>query len=51
MVARIKVERKQTNFTIVPNEILQSKDLSLQAKGLIAQCLSFLIIGIILLMD
>lgn len=41
MVARIKVEKKQTNFTIVPNEILQSKDLSLQAKGLIAQCLSF----------
>lgn len=34
MVARIKVEKKQTNFTIVPNEILQ-------AKGLIAQCLSF----------
>ena len=41
MVARIKVKKKQTNFTIVPNEILQSKDLSLQAKGLIAQCLSF----------
>lgn len=41
MVARIKVEKKQTNFTIVPNKILQSKDLSLQAKGLIAQCLSF----------
>lgn len=41
MVARIKVEKKQTNFTIIPNEILQSKDLSLQAKGLIAQCLSF----------
>lgn len=41
MVARIKVEKKKNNFTIVPNEILQSKDLSLQAKGLIAQCLSF----------
>lgn len=41
MVARIKVEKKQTNFTIVPNEILQSKELSLQAKGLISQCLSF----------
>lgn len=41
MVARIKVEKKQTNFTIIPNEILQSKELSLQAKGLISQCLSF----------
>lgn len=41
MSSRIKVKKKLNKFTIVPNEVLQSKIISLQAKGLLSQCLSF----------
>ena len=41
MSSRIKIKKKLNKFTIVPNEVLQSKIISLQAKGLLSQCLSF----------